>query len=86
MLFRVAQMPKALMRRNQALNAFAAVGIRRHGSAGEHGFQNMEQLLGNLIIALVAGMVEGEQDFIGQPAAVAWRTRAGFGGNIGSVI
>jgi hypothetical protein len=46
------------MRRHQALNAFAAVGVGRNRPAGQHILQNMEQLLGNLIISLVAGVME----------------------------
>ncbi len=58
-------MPKPLMGGNQALNALAAVGIGGDGAAGEHVFEYVQKLLGNLKIALVAGMVKGNEDLIG---------------------
>jgi hypothetical protein len=56
--FRVPEMPEPLMRRYQALDAFAAVGVGRNRPAGQHVFQNVKQLLGNFIIGLVAGVME----------------------------
>jgi hypothetical protein len=35
----------------------------------------MQQLLGHLVVALVARMVEGDQDLVRQPPAVAWGAR-----------
>jgi hypothetical protein len=56
--FRVPEMPQPLMRRHQALDTFAAVGVGRNRPAGQHIFKNMKQLLGNFIISLVAGVME----------------------------
>lgn len=52
------QMPKPLMGRHQALDALPAVGIGRNGPAGQHILQNMKKLLGDLIIRLIAGVME----------------------------
>ena len=52
-------MPKPLMCSDKALYAFPPVGIWRYGAAGQHGFQDAQQLFGDLVIPLVAGMMEG---------------------------
>jgi len=54
-------MPKPFMRGHKAFNALAAVGVGRHGAARQHAFQDMQQLLRDFIIALVAGVMEGQQ-------------------------
>ncbi len=56
---------------DQAFNALAAVGIGGDGAAGEHVFEDMEKLFGDLKIALIAGMVKRDKDFIRQAPAVA---------------
>ncbi len=69
--FGMPQVPEALMSGDQAFDALAAVGIWRDGSARQHVFEDMQQLLGDFVVALVAGMVEGDQDFIRQATAIA---------------
>ncbi len=72
--FRVAEVPEALMRGDQAFDAFAAVGVGGDGAAGEHAFQDVEELLADFVVALVAGVVEGDENFVRQPAAIAGRS------------
>ena len=57
-------MPKPFMCGNQAFDAFAPIGIRRDCAAGQHRFQNAQELFGDLIIALVAGVVKREENFV----------------------
>jgi len=71
------QVPQPLMRRHQTLDAAPSVAVRGIRAAGEHAFQNVQQLLGHVEIGLVAGVVEGDQDFVGQPPTIARRARAG---------
>jgi short-subunit dehydrogenase len=78
-LFRVPKMPKPLMSGDQAFNAFAAVGIRRDGPAGQHCFKNVEKLLADFIVALVARMMKGDEYFIRQAAAIARGIGTWFG-------
>lgn len=64
------------MCRHQALDALAAVGVRRDGAPGQHVFEDKQQLLGNLIVSLIAGVMEGDEDFIGQASAITGRATA----------
>lgn len=59
------------MRRHQALDALAAVGIWCDRPAGEHILKNMHKLFGDLKIALITGMVKRDKNFIRQAPAVA---------------
>ncbi len=56
---------------DQAFDALAAIGVRGDGAAGEHVFEDVQQLFGDFVVALVAGVMESDQDFVGQTAAVA---------------
>jgi hypothetical protein len=60
----MSEVPKPFMGCHQALHVTAAGPIRREGSAGEHHFENVQKLLGNLEIALVARVVKGDQDLV----------------------
>ncbi len=66
-------MPQPLMRGDEAFDALAAVGVRGHRAAGQHIFKNMKQLLGDFKIALVAGMVKRDENFVGQTTAITRR-------------
>lgn len=70
-------MPKALVRGYKALYAAAPVAIRVGRAPGQHGFQDLKQVLGNFQIGCVASVMEGNQHFIRKPPGVArnasWR-------------
>ncbi len=72
---RVAQMPKPFVRGDKAFHVPAARAVRGQRAAGQHHLQNVQQLFRNLKIALIAGMMERDQNFVGQTSAVA-RSRA----------
>ncbi len=59
------------MRRDQAFDRLAAILLGRHATAGKHIFERTQKLLGDLQIFRVAGVVEGHQDFVGEPATMA---------------
>jgi len=61
-------MPKPLMRGDQALQRTAAVLFGRDAAAGQHGFERLEQLFGDREVLRIASLVEGDEDFVGQPA------------------
>jgi len=61
---RMAKVPQPLVGSHQTLHIAAARAIRRQWPAGQHHFQNVQELLRHLKIALVAGMVEGDQNLI----------------------
>ncbi len=67
----MTQMPKPLVRRNQALDRPAPVLLGGHAPSGQHVLQRAEQLFGHLQILRVAGMMERNQNLVGKPPAVA---------------
>jgi hypothetical protein len=71
----VAQMPEPFMRRDQGFDVPPAIGRGRQPR--QHRLQQMEQLLRDLELSLVAGMMEGYHDFIRQSPCVARRASAG---------
>jgi hypothetical protein len=60
----MAEMPKALVRGDEALHIAPSSDIRRLGSPRQHHLQHAQKLLGNLQIRLIAGVVEGDQDLV----------------------
>ena len=66
-------MPKPLVRGDQTFHIPAARAIWRQGTACQHHLKDMEQLLRNLEIALIASVMERDQDFVGQPPAITRR-------------
>ena len=58
------------MRRDQAFHVAPPGSVRRQWAARQHHLEHMEQLLGHLVIGLVAGMVKSDDDLVRQPAAV----------------
>ncbi len=70
---RMPQVPEALMRGDEALDAAAAVAVGVGWAPGQHDLENAQQVLGNLKIRGVAGMVERDQHLIGKPTSVAWQ-------------
>jgi hypothetical protein len=71
--FAMAQMPKPLMRRDQALDGPAPVVLGGHAATRQHVLQRAKQLLGHLKVLRVAGMMERNQNLVGKPPAVAGR-------------
>jgi hypothetical protein len=65
------------MRRDEGLYVAPSIVGWRRGAPCEHHIHDLEQPLGYLEIALVAGVVERDQDFIGQPAGVPLRRGSG---------
>ena len=70
---RVAQVPEAFMGRDQAFHIPPARAVWRERAPRQHHFKDMQELFGDLKIRLVTGMVKGDEDLVGQPAAVARR-------------
>lgn len=68
-------MPKPLMRGDKAFHVAPAAGIRAEGAAVQHHFKHMQNLLGDFEVALIASVMEGDKNLIGQAAAVARRPR-----------
>ena len=68
---RVAQMPKPFVRRNQALHVPAPRSIRDQGTPRQHHLQNLQKLLRDVKVRLIAGMMKSDQDLVGQPPAIA---------------
>jgi hypothetical protein len=72
-------MPEPLVCRNKALHVASPGSVWRQRSARQHHLQHVEKLFRHFQIALIAGMMEGNQDFVREPATVArcrGRTRA----------
>src|SRR5579862_6974590 len=69
----MAQVPKPFMRGNQTLHVAAprAVGCQR--TAGQHHLQDVQQLLGDLEVGLIAGMMERNKDLVRQTPRIAGR-------------
>ncbi|WP_353212023.1 hypothetical protein [Rhodovarius sp.] len=72
-LNRVPQLPKPLMRLDQAVHIAPAIGAGIDLLAGEHHFQCPQQLVSHLIISLITGLVEGGQDFVRQTHITEWK-------------
>lgn len=69
----MTQVPKTLMRRDQAFHAPTAIAIGHDRTAREHGFKKFKQFVCDLEIGLVAGVMERDQYFVGKSSAVSWR-------------
>jgi hypothetical protein len=54
----VAQMPEPLVRRDQALHVAPPGAVRRQWPAGQHHLQDVQQLLADFKIALIAGVMK----------------------------
>ena len=68
-------MPKPLMRGDEAFHVAPAAGIGAEGAAVQHHFKHMQNLLGDFEVALIASVMEGDKNLIGQAAAIARRAR-----------
>src|SRR5215210_8623331 len=67
------------MRRHQAFEVPPAVGVGAGGPARQHHLDDAEEPFGDLEVALVAGVMEGDQDLVRQPSAMARRDASGAG-------
>src|SRR4051794_19182682 len=67
-------MPKTLVRGDQALHVAPARAVGCYRTARQHHLQNMQELLGHLEIALVAGVMKCDQDLIGETPAIPGRS------------
>lgn len=70
---RMTQVPQPLMRGDKAFHIAPTSAVRRQGTARQHHFKNVEQLLRHLKIALVAGVMERDENLVGQASAIPWR-------------
>jgi len=61
---RMPQMPKPLVGRDEAFHVAAAGSVRRQWPACQHHLQHMQKLFRHFQIALVAGMMKGNQNFV----------------------
>jgi hypothetical protein len=61
---RLPQVPQTLMRSDQAFHVPPPRAAWREGPTRQHHFQNVQQLLGDLEISLIARMMEGYQDLV----------------------
>ena len=71
----MSQVPQTLMRGDEALHVPPPCAVRRRRAPRKHLLQYHEQLFGNLVVGLITGMVESDEDLVGQPATVT-RDRA----------
>lgn len=77
------QVPKAFMRRDEALDAAAAVAVNMGRTPGQHDLQNVQEMLGDFEVGRVAGMVERDQNLVRKPAGVPRQSgRRGFARNV----
>lgn len=64
------------MRRHEAFHVLAPVDVRMHRLPGQHDLKESQEILRDLEIFLIAGMVEGDQDLVREAACLP-RGRAG---------
>src|SRR5580692_516821 len=69
---RVSYVPQPLIGRDQTFLGTAIPPGREVGRALDHEIQDTQQLPGGLDIPLVAGLMKGDQDLVGQAPGVAW--------------
>lgn len=74
------------MRGNEALDALASIGIGVSRAAGDHAFEDDQKLFRDLIIVLIAGVMECDQNFIGQPTGVPGLGFVGLSGLVGELV
>lgn len=55
---------------DETFEGTAPVLLRGDTSAGQHGLERLQQLLGDDQILGVTGVVKGDEDLVGEPAAV----------------
>jgi hypothetical protein len=62
----VPDMPKPFMSGDQAFFGAAISAVWQTGRSVRHELQNIEQLFGDVDLPLIAGVMEGDQDFVGK--------------------
>ncbi len=58
---------------DETLDAAAAVAIDVGRAPGQHDFEDIQEVLGDLQVGRVAGVVECDQDLVRQPARMPWQ-------------
>jgi hypothetical protein len=58
---------------HEALHVAPPCAVGRERTAGQHHLEDMEKLIRDLIISLVASVMKRNQDLVRQPPAVAGR-------------
>ena len=58
------QVPEPLVRGDQAFHVASTRAVRRQRPTRQHHFQDVQKLLGDLEVALVAGVMECDQDLV----------------------
>ena len=71
-------LPKPFVGGNQAFPVPAIEADWKIGHPHGHEIQDVEHLPGNLDVLLVAGVMEGDQDFVGQAPGIAWLWSGGL--------
>jgi hypothetical protein len=67
----MAQVPEAFVGGDKAFERAAAILFGGNAAAGQHGLERFEQLFGHYQVLRVAGVMEGDQDLVGQSATMA---------------
>ena len=63
----VPEGPQPLMRRDEVLQVRSSIAIVVRGIAAHHHLQDAQQFLRDFEVALIAGVVKGDQDLVEQP-------------------
>ncbi len=77
----VLEVPEPLIGGDEPLHAAPALLVRCRRPPREHELENMEQLLSDLEVLLIAGLVESDQDLVREPARMA--RQRGQGSDLG---
>ena len=67
----MAQVPEPLMRGDESIHIAPSIAGWGQWTALQHHLQDLKQRLGNLEVALIAGLMKGDEYLVGQPAGVA---------------
>ncbi len=71
-------MPQSLMSGDEAFDIPSAVGIGLGRLARQHQFEHLQNVTGHLDIGDVAGMMEGDEQFVFEPARMSSNGEAGL--------
>jgi hypothetical protein len=71
----VPQVPEPFMGRDERVHRSAPVGLHVDRAMHKDGLQDLEQLIRDLELLLVASLMEGDEDLVRQTTRVAWLSR-----------
>ncbi len=74
------------MRGDETLDALASIGIGVSRATGDHAFEDDQELFRDIIVVLIAGVMECDQDFIGQPTGIPGLGFVGLSGLVGELV